>query len=160
MTDLERQYERLEAEMKKLKNEIEKQKKSNGKWEIGEGDTYYYVNYRGDVVNAYPHGRSIREELVPTANACKDRSTMERFAKTQNLMRELERFRDENESIAVDWNDGNQWKYYIYYSYRDCMLKIDTVFFFREFGNVYFTTVECAKAALEKFGDRIKEVMA
>lgn len=160
MTDLEKQYERLEAEMKKLKTEIEKQKKSKGKWDIGEGDTYYCIDDNGNVNSDNNNNYYIDRYRISTVNACKDKATMERIAKTQNLMRELEKFRDENESIAVDWETVAQYKYCIYYSYRDCMLKIDTVFFFREFGNVYFSTKECAKAAIEKFGDRIKEVMA
>lgn len=159
MTDLEKQYERLEAEMKKLKTEIEKQEESKSKWEIGEGDTYYRINDAGNVSrdnnNSY-----IDRYRISIASACKDRATMERIVKTQNLMRELEKFRDENESIAVDWKDENQCKYYIYYSYDDRRLTISEAISSRDFGNVYFTTVECAKAALEKFGDRIKEVMA
>lgn len=159
MTDLKRQYERLEAEMKKLKTEIEKQEKRKSKWEIGEGDTYYRINDAGNVSrdnnNSY-----IDRYRISIASAYKDRATMERIVKTQNLMRELEKFRDENESIAVDWNDGNQCKYYIYYSYDDRRLTISEAISSRDFGNVYFATVECAKAAIEKFGDRIKEVMA
>jgi len=55
----------------------------------------------------------------------------------------------------IDWNNRKQLKYSIAFSYSEKCLFIDSVWFVRAFGFVYFDTKEHAQQVMEEFRDEL-----
>ena len=71
----------------------------------------------------------------------------------QTLFRKLQRFSDENGGNEIDWNDEDQSKYHINYSYYSDKFIIDSHNSIQELGVVYFMSTEIANQAIELFHD-------
>ncbi len=71
----------------------------------------------------------------------------------QTLFRKLQRFSDENGGNEIDWDDEDQTKFSIKYSYFSSELIIDCCNTVQQFGQVYFASKEVARKAIELFHD-------
>lgn len=71
----------------------------------------------------------------------------------QMLFRKLQRFSDENGGNEIDWNDEDQSKYHINYSYYSNRLRVNSHNCLQEVGCVYFISKKIAKQAIELFHD-------
>jgi hypothetical protein len=108
---------------------------------IDEYNEYGYCNEAYDSVsnsyyNAYNYFTS--EELV-------------KFKVLNRLLNEkLERYRHQQESDTVDWENPNQVKHSIHY-YHNNQMEISSTCFYRDIGVVYFAEEKTAKNALYLF---------
>ena len=75
------------------------------------------------------------------------------------VIRELQKFANENNEKEIDWKNKTQCKYYLVYDTKDEDLYVDyTTYSKREPFNIYFTSSKIAKRAIEEIGeDRIKK---
>ena len=75
------------------------------------------------------------------------------------VIRELQKFANENNEKEIDWKNKTQCKYYLVYDTKDEDLYVDyTTYSKREPFNIYFTSSKIAKKAIEEIGeDRIKK---
>ena len=80
------------------------------------------------------------------------------IAERRKLQSEMEMFARLNDKGEIDWNDGRQSKYYLYIDYTENNITKGYVLCSRHFNTVYFTSKKVAQKALEKFGDRIREL--
>ena len=88
-------------------------------FEPKERETYYSVNYAGQITEFENTNWSADKGSIAFGNACTDKSVMERKAHDLKLWSLLWNFAEENND-EMDWDDANESKYYIY---KDCMNK-------------------------------------
>ena len=70
----------------------------------------------------------------------------------------MEMFAKLNNEEEIDWNDDDQLKWCLYIRHNEIIIDYIGVGYYRGFNTTYFTSKEIAEKALEKFGDRIKEL--
>ena len=75
------------------------------------------------------------------------------------VIRELQKFANENNEEKIDWKNKTQCKYYLVYDTKDEDLYVDySIQCESEPFNIYFTSSKIAKRAIEAVGeDRIKK---
>ncbi len=76
---------------------------------------------------------------------------VEEIASKQRMFRKLQRFSDMHGGNKINWKDGS-YKYYIYFDYETEHWKVESTINVRDFGQVYFISMEVAKKAIMTFG--------
>ena len=102
-----------------------------------------YLNYG----NIFPYTEENEEEVRKEVNL---------IAERKKLQSEMEMFARQNNNCEIDWNDGSQPKWCLWLNSNE--LQADYIYNCRELNTTYFTSAEVAEKALEKFGDRIREL--
>ena len=98
--------------------------------------------------NCYPFTDENREQVEKEVNL---------IAERRKLQSEMEMFARQNND-KFDWRNTNQKKWYLYIDYTENNIRKGYILCSRHFNTVYFTSEEIAQQALEKFGDRIREL--
>ena len=80
------------------------------------------------------------------------------IAERRKLQSEMEMFTRQNNEEEIDWNNTEQQKWYLYICYSKCEIRINWHIVDGTPNTTYFTSEEIAQKALEKFGDRLKEL--
>ena len=75
----------------------------------------------------------------------------------RKLQSQIEMFAKLNNKEKINW-DNNQENWFIYIDYDDNHVGIDKTYNYRGLNATYFSSYAVAQKALEKFGDRIKEL--
>ncbi len=88
-----------------------------------------------------------------------DKSLAERMAKRISLMLRMQRWADENNTEPINWENGDQFKYFICYDHDRQVFRIDSNSIFQSISRVYFLSKGLAEEAIKVFGDEIKEVL-
>lgn len=107
-----------------------------------------YLNYG----NIFPYTEENEEEIRKEVNL---------IAERKKLQSEMEMFARQNNEEEIDWNNSEQMKFYLYTVstiHKENEIREGWTWDMRHFNTVYFTSEEIAKKALEKFGDRIREL--
>ena len=114
------------------------------------GEYYYSIDYDGNVRPRSWFEDKFAESIINFGNACTDKSVMERKAHELKLWSLLWNFAEENND-EIDWDDAEEYKYYIY---KDCMNKrwsIVSNLTCREYVMViYFSSVKLAQRAIDE----------
>ena len=134
--------------------QIEKPVKKTGYGRVAKGDTFYY-SYASGVGKGRDSYKTVDDALYKTASYYSDKTVAEHNARADTLMRKLRRFAVEHRKRELDWWNNSQSKYEIYYYYKDKEIKVAEYIAYRDFGNIYFDTIETAKAAIEEFKDEL-----
>ena len=133
---------------------------------IRKGQKYYYIDGRFHVFK-YKYNNDIHDNNFISVGNCypftdetnvKVLREVSLIAERRKLQSEMEMFARQNNEGEIDWNDGRQDKYYLYIDYTENNIRKGYALSSRHFNTVYFTSEETAKKALEKFGDRIREL--
>ena len=78
------------------------------------------------------------------------------IAQRRKLQSEMEMFARLNNEEEIDWSNYEQSKWFLYI---DCgEITINLTCYHRELNTTYFTSKEITQKALDKFGDRIREL--
>ena len=105
----------------------------------------------------------VNEELYDIANKFTDdeagRAKAEEVAAAQLCYRLLKRFSDENGGEQIDWEDGNQYKFHIYYDTTRKTLAVDWDTTDPQVNVVYFASEEIAQQAIDLFRPQIMAAM-
>lgn len=115
-------------------------------------DDYCYINDDTDknileCGNMFPFTDENREEVY---------NEVELIAEHRKLQSEMEMFARQNNKGKIDWNDCEQEKWFLCINYNN---NVVTSCHSGRYPNItYFTSKEVAEKALEKFGDRLKEL--
>ena len=128
-------------------------------WKPKKGDTYYYIGSVGSIFN-YDCCEDILDEAhFNIGNYFKTEEDAKHMVEKFKVIRELQKFANENNEKEIDWKNFNQCKYYLVYDTEDGELYVDyAVYCKREPFNIYFTSFKVAKRAIEAVGeDRIKK---
>lgn len=123
-------------------------------WErVGENESYYNISCNCYVEKLIEERCMEDKYYYEDANYFSTEEKAEEINFKQTLFRKLQRFSDENGGTEIDWNDEDQTKFSIKYSYWSSRLIIDCYNTVRQFGQVYFASKEIARRAIELFHD-------
>ena len=128
-------------------------------WKPKKGDTYYYIGSVGSIFNYDCREDILDEAHLNMGNCFKTEKEAKHMVEKFKVIRELQKFANENNEEKIDWKNFNQCKYYLVYDTKDEDLYVDyTAYSKREPLNIYFTSCKIAKRAIEAVGeDRIKK---
>lgn len=140
-----------------LKFDFEEIKETKNPYErVNNDERYYFVSERG-VENFKEFTECSDNELFNSSNYFNNKNYAEYVAFKETLMRRMDKFAWENNAKVIDWNDSCSEKYYIVFSNKHSELIIDWDFSLQS-NNIYFTSKEIAKMALEKFKDDLMKL--
>ena len=94
----------------------------------------------------------VAQALYKYADYFSDKNFAQNIIQAQNIWRKLMRWQAENDD-AVDWNNENSYKYYIWYDRDDKALKYDHKYVYCDMFMVYFSSEEKVKEAIDVFYD-------
>lgn len=117
--------------------------------EVKIGETSFWANNNFDE-GMFEHGLyfKTKEEAEQYLKECKLLFKLQQWAKFKN------------DGWEPDWSNGDEEKYYIFYSNSNTYLKISSGFTLERFDKLpYFKTREIAQECIDIFEDEIKEVL-
>ena len=128
-------------------------------WTPKEKEKYFYIEDCMGVSDDRNVQAPIDYCRFNIGNFFKTKIEAEHILEKLKVIHELQKFAYENNEGEIDWKNFNQCKYYLVYDTKDEELYVDyTVYCKREPFNIYFTSSEIAKRAIEAVGeDRIKK---
>ena len=128
-------------------------------WTPKEKEKYFYIEDCMGVSDDRNVQAPIDYCRFNIGNFFKTKIEAEHILEKLKVIHELQKFAYENNEGEIDWKNFNQCKYYLVYDTKDEDLYVDyTVYCKREPFNIYFTSSEIAKRAIEAVGeDRIKK---
>ncbi len=165
--ELNKEYkDKMDELMKEYKEKVKELEGTKEKPFIKKCQSYFYIsNYFNihETIN-YNYEDDIERRKIgncyPFTDGNKDKvfEEVKLIAERRKLQSKMEMFARLNNDCEIDWNDGRQDKYYLYIDYTENNIRKGYALSSRHFNTVYFTSEETAKKALEKFGDRIREL--
>ena len=128
-------------------------------WTPKEKEKYFYIEDCMGVSDDRNVQAPIDYCRFNIGNFFKTKIEAEHMLEKLKVIHELQKFAYENNEGEIDWKNFNQCKYYLVYDTKDEELYVDyAVYCKREPFNIYFTSSEIAKRAIEEIGeDRIKK---
>lgn len=136
-------------------------KKSNEPkvWKPKKNEEYYFINTNDcisrdmwDKYNVYGNGR------YSIGNCFKTKEEAEFAREKLKVIAELKRFAQEHNEYEIDLKNFSQYKYYIYIDLEDKKFFISYNYRTLIGNNIYFTSEEIAKKAIDAIGaDRLKK---
>ena len=128
-------------------------------WTPKEKEKYFYIEDCMGVSDDRNVQAPIDYCRFNIGNFFKTKIEAEHILEKLKVIHELQKFAYENNEGEIDWKNFNQCKYYLVYDTEDEELYVDyAVYCKREPFNIYFTSSEIAKRAIEAVGeDRIKK---
>ena len=128
-------------------------------WTPKEKEKYFYIEDCMGVSDDRNVQAPIDYCRFNIGNFFKTKIEAEHILEKLKVIHELQKFAYENNEGEIDWKNFNQCKYKIFYDAEDEDLYVDyAVYCKREPFNIYFTSSEIAKRAIEAVGeDRIKK---
>jgi hypothetical protein len=156
VSDLKSEFANLERENYKLKRKIEElqKEKENKNWKPEERKIYYYVNSLGKIFGEHYVKAPADLWRHLNGNFFKNKYEAEKYIKNIKTKGELRELANElNGERKVDWDDGEQKKYYIYYNYSTHQLisVYDNVR--RDQGTIYCSDKNFLNKAIERIGE-------
>ena len=118
---------------------------------VNDRERYYAMERTGSVGFIQEDGYYFDDNLFSIANYFNNRNYAEYIAFKETLMRKLDRFAWDHNARVIDWHDSLQ-KYYITFDIYDNKLIAVWDCGYKS-NNVYFTSKEIAKKAMEEFKD-------
>ena len=159
---------KMDALMEEYKTKVKEVTKKEEPF-IKEGQRYFSINnlfgidefnYDSDIFdrkllesgNMFPFTDENREQVEKEVSL---------IAERRKLQSQMEMFARQNNDGEIDWNNSEQMKFYLYTVstiHKENEIREGWTWDMRHFNTVYFTSEEIAQKALEKFGDRIREL--
>ena len=128
-----------------------------------EDETVYIINYLENEVNWTVFTKKSTQLLnaYMNGNVFRTSKEAEQHLKERKLLFKLHQYaKEKNDGWELDWSNGDEEKYYIFYSNSDRYLKISSAFSLERFNKLpYFKTREITQECIDLFGDEIKEVL-
>lgn len=113
---------------------------------------YFYIHSNGVSDETDIHN-SLDLSRFKNANYFSTKEKANEIYFKQTLFRKLQRFSDENGGLDINWKNGLDSKWYIYFDYHSETLEIYSLEESRDFWQVYFSSRKVAEKAMELFHD-------
>lgn len=145
-------YRKIDCNMSRFEwAEAEYIEPKDDSFRINREDIVYYISSNGGISSFKFSNDKLNKELVNYGNACKDKAYMERRAQEIKLYNLLSNFAYKvNEGWEPDWDDKNEYKYYIVYDNLNKGWCDSTTIWGSILGMVYFKTAELAQRAIDE----------
>ena len=134
---------------------------------IKEGQGYFVINARFRISKFFYKDDKLDKENLECGDCYPFTDENEKevykevklIAERRKLQSEMEMFARLNNDCEIDWNNENQLKSFLYIDHsNNNEIAVGYNHYFRELNTTYFTSKEIAQKALDKFGDRIREL--
>ena len=135
--------------------ELVTSKKQTGYERVEEDVLYFYNGLTAGSASAYEDLSVASNAFYDSANYYSNKTVAENNARADKLMRQLRRFAVEHREKDIDWKNTEQYKYGIYYNFRDDDLAVCDIYCIRGFGYIPFDSKETAELAIETFHDEL-----
>ena len=135
------------------------------RWERVEyGAAYWCIDSDGCILKCHDYYYAEDDVLYENGNYYRSEREAEHARDTQTLMNQIQRWRDLNDPIVLDWPRGEPSKYYFYYSYGRKDIIIDWTGRYRVPNITYFSSRDLAEQCLaateedytQTYGERLK----
>ena len=124
-------------------------------WKPKEAEKYFFINFIGDIEAVNWCACSFDEKLYSLGNCFKTQKEAELTVEYLKVRANLKRFADEHNEEPIDWNNREQKKYMIRYSYLKNHFSISSYKDIRHAGAIYFTSEKIAQQAVTTIGEEI-----
>ena len=114
-------------------------------------ENYYFISAVNNLAADVEYQNNCNDNFYDNANYYSDKTVAENNARAEKLMRQLRRFAVEHNNQEIDWKNKRLGKYEICFDYDGNELFINDYSSIRVFGQIYFTSEEIAKQAIEEF---------
>ena len=131
------EFERVET----VKNPYERVRKE---------EQYYFTTAYKEVKSDSEAGHELDDKIIKSLNYFNDKNYAEYINFKETLMRRIDKFAWEHNARVIDWKDCCSVKYYIEFSNTQDKLIIEWSCS-HQANNIYFTSHEIAKKAIEEF---------
>lgn len=155
-------FANLANELSKVLADVKAPDEEENTWEMKcpyeYGDKHYCIQSSGDVFLDYWKDIESDNRYFSQGNVFPTEEAAKLEAERRNLLTRFRAFRDEcNNGWKADWENRNEYKYYIGFQYREIGAFTSYALNGLEiFG--HFKNIEDAERAIELFGDEIKEL--
>ena len=158
LEEIKKQISDLQSKVAKLENEKKQEnKKENKRWRAEAGNEYngyfYYIDDYGDVIHCQEHNDMIDDYRYKIRNYFATYEEAEEYQEIINTYYDLMDLADElNNGRKIDWNDKGQYKNSIYYDNDSDTLEQESIYGYKELGQIYCLDDNFKKKAVEKIG--------
>lgn len=160
MNELKVNFENLtEKERAELLKLVEKANKPKSKVWKPENNELYYYSYNDKTNSDCWNGVDIDNSRYAIGNCFKTEEEAQNAVERLKIRAELQRYADEHNE-PIDWKNNKQDKWYIRFHYWNKTVDYDYVAMARDTFQIYFSSEEVAKAAVQSVGEeRIKKYL-
>ena len=148
--ELEKQAKSILEEIEKLKNE---EKVESKVWKPKENEDYYYISSNVICYADIWEKGVCDEDRYEIGNCFKTKEEAEKTVEKAKIYTQLKRLAEENNTEPIDWEDTEQRKYYIEYSYYYKEFEKSCGYSVKDTGIVYCTNENFLSIALERIGE-------
>ena len=150
LEELKKKYEELGKEIEKL----EKQKE-NIRWRADLGENYYIISTSGTIIISREEKDEIDNLRYNTRNYFKTEEEAEMYLANISTYYELMDLANElNNGEEIDWENGNQPKYFFYYDIRNNELIQSAYYSLKFIGVIYCLNINFLNIALKRIGEK------
>ena len=114
------------------------------------GQEYYYIDNRGYIARDSEVNSEWDGNKWKAANYCTNKEMMQQRAYAETLNRLLWRYSMEHGGREIDWSNGSENKYYVYYNSKLGKWYANYITFCYEVCTPYFHTKEIAENAIKE----------
>lgn len=150
LEEIKKQISELQSKVSKIENES---KKENNRWRAQKGASYWYVNDNGYILGTYDDMWCVDNYRFKKRNYFKTEEEAEEYQEIINTYYDLMDLAEElNNGEKIDWNDKGQYKNSLYYDYDSDTLEQESIYGYKELGQIYCLDDNFKKKAVEKIG--------
>ena len=101
-----------------IKDQIEELEGEKKRWKPKEGETYWYIDCEGDIIEDKWYDGSVESFRFGQRNCFKTEKEVKKDLKWLNALAKVSDYIEENHYFVPDWN-GNENKFFFTYNYKD-----------------------------------------
>ena len=116
---------------------------------VKKGGKFFFIDMYGEIQTTSDEYWQADIMRLNVANYCTDKELLQQQAYRETLNRLLWRYSMEHGGDKINWNDNNQCKHYISYSYATEGFYTNWHTISRNHAIVYFHTIEIAESAIK-----------
>ena len=149
---IKKQISELQSKVAKIENESKEEKKGK-RWRARINNPYFYVDDFGEVDGCHEYNEYGDNYRYKTRNYFATYEEAEEYKEVMNTYYDLMDLAEElNNGEKIDWNDNQQCRYTIYYSFKCDTLDDGIAYVCKEFGQIYCLDEDFLKKAIKKIG--------
>lgn len=154
--ELENKIKAFQNEIVKLQEEVEKMKeeKKNKRWRAEKSNKYYFID-SNNCVNVTYETNSIGDNCkYNTFNYFQTKEEAQAVADNIKTHIELIELAEELNTEPVDWKNGNQHKFYLYYHEAGNQIDRNCAHFWKNANTIYCTNENFRDEAIKRIGEK------
>ena len=150
LEELKKQISELQSKVNELENDNKKEKK---RWRAQKSYFYYYIDDAGKIEEINDPRWDIDDYRYKTRNYFATYEEAEEYQEIISTYYDLmDLAKKLNNGTKINWNDKGQYKNSLYYDYDSDTLEQESIYGYKELGQIYCLDDNFKKKAVEKIG--------